>query len=147
MYNKSRKVVKEKMVKRAKAKVIVSGKVEAESISSPQPITFFGGIDPNTGEVIEEGHIIKGMKIGGRVLVFPCGKGSTVGSYVLYGLAKSGYGPAAIINTKFDAIIASGCIIANIPLLIAPENFVNKIATGDRIRIDGNTGFIEIVDS
>ncbi|MGQ9513468.1 MAG: aconitase X swivel domain-containing protein [Thermoproteota archaeon] len=133
------------MARCVKAKVIVKGKVEAESISSHQSINFFGGVDPNTGEVLEEGHAIKGMRIGGKILVFPCGKGSTVSSYVLYGLAKNGLGPAAIINTSFDAIIASGCIIANIPLLIAPGNFVNKVETGDRIRIDGSKGCIEVV--
>ncbi len=132
------------MVRRTKAKVIVAGRVEGECISSPQPITFFGGIDPKTGEVVEEGHAIKGTRIGGKILFFPCGKGSTVGSYVLYGLAKKGMGPIAIVNTKFDAIIASGCIVSGIPLLLVSENFMKQVKTGERARI--YRSYVEILE-
>ncbi|MBO3802309.1 MAG: DUF126 domain-containing protein [Candidatus Brockarchaeota archaeon] len=127
-----------------KAKAIVGGRAEGESVCSPQPITFFGGVDPKTGEVVEEGHAIRGERIGGKVLVFPCGKGSTVGSYVLYALAKNGSGPAAIVNTSFDAIVATGCVVSGIPLLLAPGHFLKRVKTGDMIKVDGERGRIEV---
>lgn len=128
-----------------RAKVIVGGLAEGEALISSQPITFFGGVDARTGEVIEGGHEIRGERLSRRVLVFPHGKGSTVGSYVLYSLAKRGVAPAAIINARFDAIIASGCIISGIPLLIAPGKSLARIRKGDRMRIDGRVGRIVVL--
>jgi len=130
-----------------RAKVVVGGLAEGKALISSQPITFFGGVDPRTGEVIEDGHEIRGERLSRKVLVFPHGKGSTVGSYVLYSLAKRGVAPAAIINARFDAIIASGCIISGIPLLIAPGRSLGRIRKGDRIRIDGRVGRIVVLGS
>jgi len=132
-------------LKLERAKVVVGGMTEGEALISSQPITFFGGVDPETGEVVEEGHEIGGERLSHKVLVFPHGKGSTVGSYVLYSLAKRGVAPAAIINARFDAIIASGCIISGIPLLIAPERSLGRIRKGDKIRIYGRAGRIEVL--
>lgn len=129
-----------------KAKVVVGGRAEGKALISSQPITFFGGVDPKTGEVVEEGHEIRGERVSRKVLIFPSGKGSTVGSYVLYSLAKRHVAPVAIINTKFDAIVASGCIIAGIPLLIVPERSLLQIRKGDVVRVDGRSGRIEVLD-
>jgi hypothetical protein len=84
---------------------------------SPAPISFLSGVDPETGVIVETGHPLKGSCIAGRVLAFPYGKGSTVGSYVLYALSRNGHAPAAIVNTEAEAIIATGAIIANIPMI------------------------------
>lgn len=128
-----------------RAKVVVGGMAEGKALISSQPITFFGGVDPRTGEVVEDGHEIRGERLSHKVLVFPHGKGRTVGSYVLYSLAKRGVAPAAIINERFDAIIASGCIISGIPLLIVPGMSLDRIRKGDKIRIDGRDGRIEVL--
>jgi len=128
-----------------RAKVVVGGFAEGKALISSQPITFFGGVDPRTGEVIEDGHEIRGERLSRKVLVFPHGKGSTVGSYVLYSLAKRGVAPVAIINERFDAIIASGCIISGIPLLIAPGKSLGRIRKGDMIGIDGRDGRIAVL--
>ncbi len=85
------------------------------------PLSFLGGVDPATGTVIESGHPLHGRSIAGRVLVFPHGKGSTVGSYVLYGLARNGVAPAAIVNEEAETIIAAGALIAGIPLVDPPR--------------------------
>jgi len=128
-----------------RAKVVVGGMAEGRALISSQPITFFGGVDPRTGEVVEVGHEMRGERLSRKLLIFPHGKGSTVGSYVLYGLAKRGVAPAAIINGRFDAIIASGCIISGIPLLIAPWRSLGHIRKGDVVRIDGRNGRIEVL--
>jgi len=70
------------------------------------PISFYGGVDPNTGVVLEKGHELQGQSIAGKVLVFPQGKGSTVGSYTLYRMKKNGTAPAAMINRETETIVA-----------------------------------------
>ena len=63
---------------------IWAGKVHGEALVTTQGISFFGGVDPETGRVVEKGHSLEGQSISGKILVFPTGKGSTVGSYTLY---------------------------------------------------------------
>ena len=67
-----------------KGRIIYKGKAEAEALVTAQPISFYGGVDPNTGIVIEKGHELLGQSVKGKILVFPQGKGSTVGSYIIY---------------------------------------------------------------
>lgn len=119
-----------------KGRVIKAGKASGEALVSPEPITFFGGVDPETGEIIEKGHPLEGQKIGGKILVFPTGKGSTVGSYILYRLRQKGLAPAAIINSQADPVVAVGAVIAEIPMVdLIPWE---KISTGDYVEVDGN---------
>ncbi|MEM0231977.1 MAG: DUF126 domain-containing protein, partial [Candidatus Methanomethyliaceae archaeon] len=89
---------------------------EGFALVSNKPISFFGGIDKN-GIIKERNHDLYGMDITGKILVFPRGKGSTVGSYIIYQLKKNGHAPAGIINIETEPIIAIGCIIAEIPLI------------------------------
>jgi predicted aconitase with swiveling domain len=117
-----------------KGRVIKSGTAEAIALVSSQPIGFLGGVDPDTGIVIEPGHPLEGQSVAGRILVFPTGKGSTVGSYTLYRMAKAGTAPAAILNAESEAIVAVGAIIGDIPM--ADRLDIAKIKTGDRVRVD-----------
>lgn len=112
------------------------GKCEGEAIVSKEPIGFYGGIDAKTGMVIEKNHELEGKNVTGKILVFPKGKGSTVGSYVIYGLKKNGVGPSAIINEECETIVATGVILADIPCVDKID--ISKIKTGDRIKINGN---------
>ena len=105
-------------------------------------ISFFGGVDPETGIVVEKGHELEGQSVRDRVLVFPTGKGSTVGSYTLYRLKHSGFAPAAIINLECETITAVGCIIAEIPCIDQVD--ISQITTGDEISLDGELGEILI---
>ena len=123
------------MMVRMLGRSIKPGKAEGIALVSPDPIGFLGGVDPETGVVIEPGHGLQGECITGRVLVFPTGKGSTVGSYTLYRMAKSGTAPAAIINSESEAIVAVGAIIADIPMVDHVD--ISQIETGDRVQIDG----------
>lgn len=117
------------------ARVIKEGKAEGEALVSPEPIGFLGGVDGATGVVIERGHPLEGQSVVGKVLVFPTGKGSTVGSYVLYQLATNGLAPAAILNRESEPIVAVGAIISDIPMVDHVP--IEEIKTGDRVRVAG----------
>ena len=125
-----------------KGRMISSGKAEGSAIVSTEPIGFYGGIDIKTGVVIEKGHPLEGKCVTGKILVFPCGKGSTVGSYVIYGLAKNGVGPAGIINKETETIVATGVILAGIPCIDGID--IGKIKDGDKILLDADKGIVEI---
>jgi predicted aconitase with swiveling domain len=122
-------------------RVIKSGAAKGLALVSAEPIGFLGGVDPDTGIVIEPGHPLEGQCVTGRVLVFPSGKGSTVGSYTLYRMAKAGTAPAAIINAESESIVAVGAIISEIPMVDLVE--IAQIRTGDRVRVHGNRVMIE----
>ena len=116
-------------------RVIKAGTAQGVALVSTQPMGFLGGVDPESGCVIEPGHALEGQSIADRVLVFPTGKGSTVGSYTLYRLARAGQAPAAILNAESEAIVAVGAIISDIPMVDQVE--ITRIRTGDRVYIDG----------
>jgi len=120
-----------------KGRIIYKGKAEAEALTTTQPISFYGGVDPNTGTVIEKGHQLQGISVRDKILVFPQGKGSTVGSYTLYRLKKNGVAPAGIVNRECETIIAVGAIISEIPCIDKVD--ITKISTGRRIRIENDT--------
>ena len=94
---------------------IYQGVARAKALVTTMGISFYGGVDPDTAVIVEKGHELEGECISGKVLVFPTGKGSTVGSYTLYRLKQAGIAPAAIVNTNCETITAVGCIIAEIP--------------------------------
>jgi predicted aconitase with swiveling domain len=119
-----------------RGRVIKSGVAEGEALLSSQPIGFLGGVNPETGVVVEPGHPLEGQSVAGRVLAFPTGKGSTVGSYTLYRMAKAGTAPAAILNVQSEAIVAVGAIIGEIPMVDQVD--ITQIQTGDRVRVEGN---------
>ncbi len=122
---------------RLRGRVICRGEAEGDALVTSQPISFYGGVDPTSGEVIERGHELKGECVKGRVLVFPYGKGSTVGSYILYRLSKAGAAPSAIINQKCEPIVAVGAIISEIPCVDMVE--IAKIGRDARLRVNGPT--------
>jgi phosphomecalonate degydratase small subunit len=109
---------------------------------SSEPISFLGGVDPETGTVIEKGHPLSGRSVSGAILVFPHGKGSTVGSYVLYALARNGRAPAGIVNAEAEPIIVVGAIIAGIPLIDHPGIPLTLLRDGVMAEVDGSTGEI-----
>jgi predicted aconitase with swiveling domain len=122
--------------------MISPGKARGEAIVSKSPIGFYGGIDPKTGIVIERGHELEGQCVKDKVLVFPKGKGSTVGSYVIYGLKKNGVAPAAIVNKETETIVATGVILAGIPCVDGID--IEKIKTGDKLVVDADNATVEI---
>ena len=111
--------------------------------SPSQNISFYGGVDPENGVVVEKGHELEGISINDKILVFPSGKGSTVGSYVIYQMAMTGKGPKALVLNDCEAIVAVGTIISELPCVDQID--VSKIETGMQIEVDGDNGTIEIV--
>ena len=122
-------------------RTIYEGKAEGEALVSSTPLSFYGGVDPESGEVVERGHELQGRSVKGKVLVFPNGKGSTVGSYVIYRLAKNGAAPLAIINERCETIVAVGAIISEIPCVDLVD--IGRIETGARVKVDGRTVLFE----
>jgi len=120
-----------------KGRLISKGKGEGEALVTTQPISFYGGVDPNTGVVIEKGHELQGQSVRGKILVFPTGKGSTVGSYTLYRMKKNGTAPAGIVNRECETVVAVGVIISEIPCVDKVD--ISKIKTGDTVYIENNT--------
>ena len=128
-----------------KGRSVVGGTGKGMALVSNQPLSFFGGVDPNTGKVVSKSSDIKGECVSGRVLIFPHGRGSTVGSYVIYALKENGTAPCAIINEETEIIIAAGCSLANIPLVDRIKDLTTSIVkSGDIVKVDGNKGWIEI---
>lgn len=119
-----------------KGRIIKNGKAEGVALVSKTPVSFFGCIDPETGVVTEKGHELYGKSIKDKILVFPSGKGSTVGSYALYRMKKEGTAPKGIINSECEPIVAVGAIISDIPCVDKVD--VSQISTGDTVSIDGD---------
>ncbi len=124
-------------------RAIARGRAEGLALCTFQGISFFGGVDPDTGLVVEPGHELAGQSVAGRILVFPSGKGSTVGSYTLYRLRKNGLAPAAIVNAECETITAVGCIISEIPCI--DHIPIDRLSSGLSLLLDGDTGVLEIL--
>lgn len=124
---------------------IYPGLAEGEALVAHMDISFFGGVDPDSGVIVEKGHVLEGQSICGKVLVFPSGKGSTVGSYTLYRLKLNGKAPAAIINAECETITAVGCIIAEIPCI--DQIPLEQLVSGMRLRVDGEKGTVQVLAS
>ena len=123
-------------------RIIFPGQASGQALVSRMGISFYGGVDPETGLITEAGHDLEGQSVAGKVLVFPSGKGSTVGSYILYRLKHNGLAPAAIINVECETITAVGCIISEIPCI--DQVNIDQLATGMRLLVDADAGQVEI---
>lgn len=123
---------------------ISTGSAQGRALVSEEPVSFYGGVDPDTGIVEEQGHPLQGRSVAGRVLVFPGGKGSTVGSYTLYRMKRNGTAPAALVNRQCETIVAVGAIIAEIPCL--DQVAIERIPDGVRVHVDADRERIEILE-
>jgi predicted aconitase with swiveling domain len=119
-----------------KGRVIYKGEAEGEALVVHSAISFLGDIDPKTGIIVNKELEDYGVTVAKKILIFPGGKGSTVGSYVIYQLKKNNVAPAGIINKETEPIVAVGAIIAEIPLVDKlDEDPINAFKTGDLVRI------------
>ena len=123
---------------------IFKGKVVGEALVTGDDISFYGGCDPETGEIVEKDHHLEGKSVSGKILVFPSGKGSTVGSYVLYALKKAEKAPLAIVNKIMDPVVAVGCIISEIPAVDQID--ITKIKNGQKIEVDADNGVVTLIE-
>lgn len=121
---------------------ITPGIVEGEALVTADPISFMGSVNPKTGYIIERKHDLEGQCVKGKILVFPCSKGSTGGSYMLYDLVKNGCGPLAIINREPESIVVIGSIVAELPMVVDVD--ITQIKTGDHVRVDAEKGVVSV---
>jgi predicted aconitase with swiveling domain len=122
---------------------IARGIGSGDLLVSEAPLSFLSGVDTETGVIVEQGHPLRGTCIAGRVLAFDHGKGSTVGSYVLYALSRNGHAPVAIINQEAETIIAVGAIISGIPMIDRIEVPISRLESGTRVTVNGETGVLD----
>jgi predicted aconitase with swiveling domain len=123
---------------------IYKGQAKGEALVTRMGISFFGGVDPENGMVVERGHELEGQSIAGKVLIFPTGKGSTVGSYTLYRLKMGGKAPLAIVNAECETITAVGCIMAEIPCV--DQIPIEQLRTGENLVVNGELGTVTIAE-
>lgn len=128
-----------------KCRIISKGQAKGEALVSNDPISFLGGVDPLTGLVIDSKHELNGKKIKDKILIIPGGKGSTVGSYVIFQMAKSKTAPKAIVCLKAEPIIATGAIMAEIPMVDQINgDIMGMVSSGMEIGVDAEKGEIKI---
>ena len=123
-------------------KIIVQGKAEGIILKSKSPINFLGAVEKNTGIITDNTYEIFQKTIKDSILVFPHGIGSSVGAYTIYSLKASNSAPKAMLCTKTDLTVASGCALANIPLVIVDEEFFNSLESGKKISLDTTLNLI-----
>ena len=124
---------------------VAKGKAEGEALVSHEPISFMGGVNPETGVIIDKGHELEGISVTGKILVFPVGKGSSVGSYRLYEMMRCKTAPKGIINSRADPVVTVGAIFSNIPMVDRLDgNPLELIRTGDHVELDADQGIVRI---
>ncbi|MDD1771225.1 MAG: DUF126 domain-containing protein [Methanomassiliicoccales archaeon] len=122
---------------------ISRGKGEGEILLLEKPFSFLGGVDVKSG-VLSKGSGAEGESIKGKVFAFPSGRGSTVGSYTLLQMKREGTLPSAIVNQKAETIVATGAVMANVPMVDSVD--VSLLLDGDRSIVDGTKGTVELPD-
>lgn len=133
------------MVITLKGRSVSKGYAEGEALICHEPIGFNFGIDTDTGVITENKHELQNKSIKDKILIFPHGKGSTGGSYVVYQLAKYKTGPKAMINLTTETIIAVGAIMGGLPVVDSlDQNPLEVIADGDYVKVDAVKGIVEV---
>ena len=117
-------------------KIIVSGKAKGVILKSKNPINFLGSVDKKSGVIHNEKYDIFNKSIKDSVFVFPHGIGSSVGAYTIFSLKSNNTAPDAMICQKADLTVASGCALANIPMITVSNDEFDSIEDGKEIQID-----------
>jgi len=117
-------------------KILVKGKVKGTILKSQKPINFLGTVDKKTGIISDEHHDLFKKSIKDSILVFPYGVGSSVGAYTIYSIKSNNSSPLAMICKKVDLTVATGCALANIPLITVSEKEFSLLEDGKKILLD-----------
>lgn len=132
------------MIEKIYGKGIVEGYVEGEVMVSKTPLALLGGLNPNTGEIVEDGHELKGKSLAEKILVVYNEKGSTAGIYTLIETIDNKKGPKGVITSRKASSIILAAIQKNLPLIIVEESELGKFKEQDYIKMDATKGIIEI---
>ena len=120
-------------------KTIVKGKAKGTIMKSNNPINFLGAVDKKTGRIRDENHDLYEQSVKDKILIFPHGIGSSVGAYTIYSLKSNNSAPLAMICKKADLTTASGCALANIPLVVVSKEEFDSFENGKNLEIDTET--------
>ena len=121
------------------------GMAEGEALVYEKPFEF-RDVDPQTGLIDVPGHELFGQEVKNKIMVFPCGCGPSTEEWAPYVLKKSGVAPKGILNISAYSCSTIGAIIADIPMLYGfDRNFLEIIASGDYLKLDGNVGFVQVI--
>ena len=123
---------------------VARGRASGTTLVTKEPISFLGNVNPETGIVVDPDHELYGKCISGKVLIFPGGKGSTVGSYVIYQLKKRGLAPVAMINIRSEPIVAVGAIISEIPLVDRVPDDILVLKDGVLVTVNADRELVQI---
>ena len=124
---------------------VAKGKASGEALVSHAPISFMGGVNPETGLVVEKGHELEGVNLSGKILVFPTEKGSSAGAYQLYEMVRCNTAPKGLITIRAGSIITSGAIIGNIPVVDKlDQDPIETIKSGDQVELDADEGTVRV---
>ena len=132
----------------AEARTLVAGTAEGPALVLDEPLSLWGGLDPETGSIIDTRHPQRGANVAGRVLVMPAGRGSSSSSSVLAEAIRAGTGPAAIVLGEPDPILALGAIVArelfgtSIPVVVTAES---GLRTDDLITVRADASGVELL--
>lgn len=128
-------------------KILVSGKVEGFVLKSENPINFLGTVDKKTGIISDKNHDLYQKSIKDTILVFPSGVGSSVGAYTIYSIKSNGTAPLAMICQKADLTVATGCALANIPLVTISDEEFASFQNGQKIALDTESSIIDCIST
>jgi predicted aconitase with swiveling domain len=128
---------------RLEGRKVYGGRARGRALVCNAPLSFLGGVDPLTGLVQDTDQQVRGQSVQDTVLVFPRGRGSTVGSYVIYELKLNGLAPAGIINAEAEPIIATGAIMSSIPMIDKVD--IRRIPQGAFLEMDADAGYVDIL--
>lgn len=133
------------MEKIIKCRKISKGQIKGPVLLTKDSLSFLGGVNPETGVITDPKHELYGKKISNKILIIPSGKGSTVGSYIIYQMHKYGTAPLGLIALEAEPIIATGAIMAGIPMVDRPAEPIFDILKNEEIiELDADTGVIKI---
>lgn len=126
-----------------KGRKVYSGRARGSALVCSKALSFLGGVDPSTGVIQDPDQAVRGQSVADRILVFPRGRGSTVGSYVIYELKCNGLAPAGIVNLEAETIIATGAIMSKIPMVDRID--ISKIPQGAFVEMDADAGEVRVL--
>lgn len=117
-------------------KILVNGNVKGTILKTEMPINFLGTVDKKTGIISDKNHELFEKSIKDSILLFSSGIGSSVGAYTIYSIKSNNSSPVAMICKKADLTVATGCALANIPLVIISDEEFSSLENGQKISID-----------
>lgn len=126
-------------------RAIVKGRAQGAVLKTDTPINFLGSVDKKTGVISDDMHDLVGRSIRGSILVFPHGVGSSVGAYTIYSLKSNDSAPHAMVCKKADITVASGCALANIPLVVVTDDEYGRLESDTMMELDADSGTLKVM--